>query len=45
MKNNNNPTQLERKDMKIYRGDYPNLQLDTNYRKGTACNMKGYGCK
>jgi len=31
--------------MKINRGDYPKLHLDTNYCKGTACNRKGYGCK
>jgi hypothetical protein len=31
--------------MKINRGDYPKLHLDTNYSKGTVCNRKGYGCK
>jgi hypothetical protein len=31
--------------MKINRGDYPKLHLDTNYNKGTVCNRKRYGCK
>ena len=25
--------------------DYPTLHLDTNYSKGSACSMQGYGCK
>jgi hypothetical protein len=31
--------------MKINRGDYPKLHLDTNYSKGTACNRKVCGCE
>ena len=35
-----------RKDMDVNEHErLSNFTLDTNYRDGTACSKKGYGCK